>query len=123
VGDAEGEFAKGGHFLGVNFLFALGDVASVGLGDLLEALFESLSSCVLLGVGKELVRLCANFASFVIGQLIAHLLDEYQQRPTRTLTVTAAFRNPPCAFDYWLCFGLMVESAKNNPLRCQRLCQ
>ena len=33
VGDAEGEFAEGGHLLGVDFLLALGDVTRVSLSD------------------------------------------------------------------------------------------
>ena len=49
VGDAEREFAEGGHF-GRNFLFALGFVAGVGFGDHVEALSEAFAGGMLLGV-------------------------------------------------------------------------
>ena len=63
VGDAEGEFAEGGHFLCMNFLLALRLVAGVGLGDGFEALAQPFPGGVLLRVGEQLVGLRADFAA------------------------------------------------------------
>src|SRR5687768_6303679 len=108
--DAEGKFTKGRHFLGVNLLFSLGDVAGVCFSDPFETFLQPLSGGVLLRVGEQLVRLSANFPSFIIRQLVTHLLDEYEQRPLRALAVATPFGDPPRAFNDRLCLLLMLEA-------------
>ena len=76
---------------------------------------------MLLGVGEELVGLGADFAALVVGELVAHLLDEYQQRPARALPVAAAFGDAPGAFDYGLGLLSMSQTDKNKPLSGKRL--
>src|SRR5215217_7595836 len=111
MGDAEGQFAQSGHLLGVNFLFALSFVARVSLSDGFQALAQPFARCMLLGVSEQLVGLGADLAAFIIGQLITHLLDEYQQRPPCALTISTPFSDPPRPFDNWFCLLLMIQAA------------
>jgi hypothetical protein len=100
VCDPERQFAEGGHFLSVNLLFPLSFMARVGLCDGFEALAQPFAGGLLLGISEQLVSLRPNFAPLVIGNLVTHLLDEYQQRPPCTFTVSTALRDPSCAFNY-----------------------
>jgi hypothetical protein len=90
--------------LGVNLLLSLSFVARVGLGDSFEALAQAFAGGVLLGISEQLIGLRPNFAPFVIGKLVTHLLDKYQQSPPCTFTVSAPLSNSSGALNYWFGF-------------------
>jgi hypothetical protein len=121
MGDAEGKLAEGGHLLGVDFLLALGLVAAVGLSDHVEALMEAFAGGLLLGVCEQLIGLGADFAAFVVGELVAHLLDKDQQGAAGAFAVAAAFGDASGAFDDWFGFVALAEAAQDEALGCEGL--
>ncbi|HEX5603632.1 MAG TPA: hypothetical protein VFX63_13830 [Pyrinomonadaceae bacterium] len=91
------------------FLFTLSFIARVGLSDRLKALPQPLASRMLLRISEELVSLRPNLPALIIGQLLTHLLNQYQQRPPRAFTITAPFGQTPGTFDDRLRLLLMPE--------------
>jgi hypothetical protein len=68
-----------------------------------------------------LVGLGADFAAFVVGELVAHFLDEDEQGSSGPLTVTTALGDAPGTLDNRLRLLPPPEAAKNKPLRRERL--
>src|SRR6185369_565601 len=100
----------------MDFLFTLGFIAGVCLGDGLKALPQPFAGGILLGISEKLVGLRPDLPAFIISQLLTHLLNQYQQRPPCALTIATPFCNSTRPLDNRFCLLLMPETAENQPL-------
>src|SRR5678816_409903 len=98
----------------MDFLFTLGFIARVCLGDGLKALPQPFAGGILLGISEELVGLRPNLPAFIISQLLTHLLNQYQQRPPRCFIVFTTLCYSLCSLKNWLSFMLLSEATQNN---------
>src|ERR1044072_2190738 len=96
-------------------------ILSMRGGNKFQAVSKALASRCLLRIRKQLTGLSAYFLAFILPKLIAHFLDQDQQRPAGALVVAAPLSNTPGPQQKRLRLVTTAELTKNQSMSSQRL--